>query len=63
MPTFFIGGDKDAVIASRLDTIDAVNALTPNYKGSVIIPGAGHWTQQEFPDEFNAAMMGFLKTL
>jgi uncharacterized heparinase superfamily protein len=45
------------------EIIDAVNALTPNYKGSVIIPGAGHWTQQEFPDEFNAAMMGFLKTL
>jgi pimeloyl-ACP methyl ester carboxylesterase len=63
MPTFFIGGDKDAVIASRLDTIDAVNGLTPNYKGSVIIPGAGHWTQQEMPDEFNVALMGFLKTL
>jgi pimeloyl-ACP methyl ester carboxylesterase len=51
------------VIASRLDTIDAVNGLTPNYKGSVIIPGAGHWTQQEMPDEFNVALMGFLKTL
>ena len=63
MPTFFIGGDKDAVIAPRLDTLDAVNGLTPNYKGSVIIPGAGHWTQQEMPDEFNAALMGFLQTL
>jgi len=29
----------------------------------VIIPVAGHWTQQEMPDEFNVALMGFLKTL
>jgi pimeloyl-ACP methyl ester carboxylesterase len=63
MPTFFIGGSKDGVIASRLDTIDATNSITPNYKGSVIIPEAGHWTQQEKPDEFNAALLGFLQTL
>jgi len=63
MPTFFIGGDKDGVIAARLDTLDAVNSLMPNYKGSVIIPGAGHWTQQEAPAEFNSALLGFLKSL
>jgi pimeloyl-ACP methyl ester carboxylesterase len=37
--------------------------LTPNYKGKVIIPGAGHWTQQEKPDEFNAALLAFLRSL
>ena len=63
MPTYFIGGDKDGVIASRIDTIDAMNSLTPNYKGKVIIPGAGHWTQQEKPDEFNAALLAFLRSL
>lgn len=63
MPTFFIGGDKDGVIATRLDTIDPTNAVTPNYKGSVLIPGAGHWTQQEKPAEFNAALIGFLSSL
>ena len=63
MPTFFIGGDKDMVIARTLDTVDATNGQTPNYKGSVIIPGAGHWTQQEKADEFNAALLGFLRTL
>ncbi|MFZ9443536.1 MAG: alpha/beta fold hydrolase, partial [Ilumatobacteraceae bacterium] len=54
---------KDGVIASRMDTIDPMNALTPNYKGKAIIPGAGHWTQQEKPDEFNAALLAFLRTL
>lgn len=63
MPTFFIGGSKDGVIAARLDTIDTVNAMSPNYKGSVIIPDAGHWTQQEKPTEFNEALLGFLRTL
>jgi pimeloyl-ACP methyl ester carboxylesterase len=28
-----------------------------------MIEGAGHWTQQEAPDEFNAALLGFLRTL
>lgn len=63
MPTFFIGGDKDGVIASRLETIDPINSLMPNYRGSVIIPGAGHWTQQEAPAEFNAALLGFLGSI
>ena len=54
---------KDAVIAARLDTIDAVNAMTPNYKGSVIIPGAGHWTQQEAPDQVNKILLDFLEKI
>jgi pimeloyl-ACP methyl ester carboxylesterase len=63
MPTFFIGGDKDMVIARNLDTVDATNGQTPNYKGSVIIPGVGHWTQQENPEAFNSALLGFLRSL
>jgi pimeloyl-ACP methyl ester carboxylesterase len=26
-----------------------------------MLPGCGHWTQQERPDEVNTAMLGFLK--
>jgi pimeloyl-ACP methyl ester carboxylesterase len=29
----------------------------------VLIPGCGHWTQQENPDEVNAELIGFLKGL
>jgi pimeloyl-ACP methyl ester carboxylesterase len=28
-----------------------------------VLPGCGHWTQQERPAEVNAAMVAFLKTL
>ena len=63
MPTFFIGGEKDGVIAGRPEYVDAMNGLLPDYRGKVIIPGAGHWTQQEAPGEFNEALLGFLRTL
>lgn len=63
MPSFFIGGEKDGVIAGRPEYVDGMNGLLPNYRGKVMIPGAGHWTQQEAPKEFNEALLGFLRTL
>jgi pimeloyl-ACP methyl ester carboxylesterase len=63
MPTAFIGGTKDAVIAGRPEYVEAMNALLPDYRGATMIEGAGHWTQQEAPEEFNAALLGFLRTL
>ena len=35
----------------------------PDFRGATMIEGAGHWTQQEKPDEFNAALLAFLATL
>jgi epoxide hydrolase A/B len=29
----------------------------------VMLPGCGHWTQQERPGEVNAALIEFLKAL
>ena len=63
MPSFFIGGEKDGVIAGRPEYVDSMNDLLPNYRGKVMIPGAGHWTQQEAPHAFNEALLGFLRTL
>ena len=40
-----------------------MQAVLPNYRGFTMIEGAGHWTQQEAPEAFNAALLGFLKTL
>lgn len=63
MPSYFIGGEKDGVIAGRPEYVDGMNGLLPNYRGKSMIPGAGHWTQQEAPEDFNAALLGFLKSL
>ena len=50
------------MIAARLDTIDETHAALPEYRGSILIDGAGHWTQQERPAEFNAALRELLNT-
>lgn len=63
MPAYFIGGENDGVIAGRPDYVDGMNGLLPDYRGKTMIPGAGHWTQQEAPEAFNEALLGFLASL
>ena len=38
-------------------------AFTPNLKKQMIIPGAGHWIQQERPAEVNQLLIEFLRSL
>jgi len=37
--------------------------FVPQLRESLMLPGCGHWTQQERPVEVNAAMLGFLRSL
>lgn len=62
-PALFIYGDRDGVIAMNPAGPEAMKQNVPNLRGLVKLPGAGHWTQQERPDEVNAAMIDFLKGL
>jgi pimeloyl-ACP methyl ester carboxylesterase len=34
-----------------------------DFRGTTIVPGAGHWVQQEAPTETNLALERFLETL
>jgi pimeloyl-ACP methyl ester carboxylesterase len=43
--------------------IERMEQSLPNFRGHTLIPGSGHWTQQETPAAFNAALLGFLDTL
>ncbi len=63
MPSTFIGGSRDGVIAQRLDSLDVAHARLPGYRGHTLIDGPGHWTQQEAPAEVNAALLAFLNGL
>ena len=63
MPTAFIGGTRDGVIAGRPEYVEAMHRLLPNYRGATMIEGAGHWTQQERPEEFNAALLRFVREI
>jgi pimeloyl-ACP methyl ester carboxylesterase len=62
-PTLFIAGDKDGVVDFLGNEIDAMKENVPNLRKKVILPGIGHWTQQENPAEVNRLLIEFLKTL
>ena len=45
------------------DMFEDPGAGCTDFRGSTIIPGVGHWVQQEAPAETNAALDAFLATL
>ena len=61
-PALFIAGERDAVIATPMGraALDKMEESVPNLRGKVLVPGAGHWIQQERPKEVNAALLAFL---
>jgi pimeloyl-ACP methyl ester carboxylesterase len=61
VPCLFIGGTADPVLTfTRADRASEV--ISGPYR-QVMIDGAGHWLQQERPDEVNAALLEFLNGL
>lgn len=64
-PSFFVGGERDLVraIIPGLDLYADPGAACADFRGSVILPGVGHWVQQEAPAETNAALERFVTTL
>jgi pimeloyl-ACP methyl ester carboxylesterase len=53
-------------------TLDPVNLMSPagimdghalDHRGNTFVDGAGHWVQQQAPDEVNAALLSFLGSL
>jgi len=64
MPSAFIGGDRDPVIRMMDATgVDRMREVLPGFRGATLLPGVGHWTQQEDPAGFNAALGSFLQGL
>jgi pimeloyl-ACP methyl ester carboxylesterase len=62
MPTMFIGGTHDAVIAGRTEILALMEGLG-DFRGSHLLEGAGHWTQQERPDEVNELLIEFCRSV
>ena len=65
VPTLFIAGEKDMVIAHATaeDLTRGMNRAVDDLRGVVLIPDIGHWVQQEAPEQTNVAMLKFLKEL
>lgn len=62
-PTLFIAGDRDGVLGFWGDEVEAMERTVPNLRRKLILPGVGHWTQQESPDAVNQALIEFLRGL
>jgi pimeloyl-ACP methyl ester carboxylesterase len=62
-PTLFIGGALDASTTWMADAIAAFPTTMPGLVGSHVLDGAGHWIQQERPDEVDALLTDWLGTV
>ena len=65
-PACFIAGDKDPAFngfGMVDDPIGRMRPAVPNLETAVVLPGCGHWTQQERPAEVNAALVPWLASL
>ena len=65
MPVCFIGGALDTIrdYVPGVDGYANPGAACDDFRGSTLIPGAGHWIQQEAPEETNTALLHFLEGL
>jgi pimeloyl-ACP methyl ester carboxylesterase len=61
VPAMFIGGTADPVL-SFMRPDRALELVTGRYR-EVLIDGAGHWLQQEKPDQVNELLLDFLSNL
>jgi pimeloyl-ACP methyl ester carboxylesterase len=60
-----VAGDHDLVLRFRgMDQLLAnLSKVIPGLRNTILLPGCGHWTQQERAADVNAAMIDFLRTL
>jgi pimeloyl-ACP methyl ester carboxylesterase len=65
VPALFMVGDRDMVMGFKgmEQLVPALKQFVPKLRDSVILPGCGHWTQQERAREVDAAMLKFLRSL
>jgi pimeloyl-ACP methyl ester carboxylesterase len=60
-PALFVTGSRDPV--QGFMPAEAMDGWVTDLRGVIRVGGAGHWVQQERPDEVNDAVVGFLRGL
>jgi pimeloyl-ACP methyl ester carboxylesterase len=63
VPALFIGGDRDGPTLMGRRAIERFDQTLPRLWRSEVLPGCGHWTQQEQPQAVNELLLGFLGSL
>jgi pimeloyl-ACP methyl ester carboxylesterase len=60
-PAGFLAGDREPVLAMLPGQLDSMRKATADLRVELSLPGAGHWIQQERPEETNQALIEFLR--
>lgn len=65
VPALYVAGDRDFVVAfPGTDQLLAnMKSLVPGLRKIQMLPGCGHWTQQERPNEVSALLVEFIQAL
>jgi pimeloyl-ACP methyl ester carboxylesterase len=64
-PAAFVAGELDGVrnFIPGVDVFSYAPNACADFRGSTLIPGVGHWVQQEAPEATNAALTEFVRSL
>ncbi|WP_228491431.1 alpha/beta fold hydrolase, partial [Pseudomonas aeruginosa] len=60
-PLLFIAGELDGVLTMAGEEYEALDINARQLIGKELIPGAGHWIQQERPDHVNQLLLNFVE--
>jgi pimeloyl-ACP methyl ester carboxylesterase len=60
-PTLFVGGTDDLVYEFARAGVDNLEKSVPNLWRKVLLPGVGHWTEQEAPEDVKKNFIEFLQ--
>lgn len=57
-PALFLTGERDPV--RRFMPAQAMDGWVTDLRASIVVPGAGHWVNQEAPEQVNDALLAWL---
>ncbi len=60
-PSLFLTGELDPV--RNFMPAEAMNGWVTDLRAQIVVDGAGHWVQQQAPQDVNAALLDFLREL
>jgi len=63
VPALYVAGERDIIAVAFREAIARQSVFVPKLRPAVMLPGCGHWTQQERASEVNAAMIDFLRQI
>jgi len=63
VPALYMVGDRDLVLRNPLlaSLVENLHHVLPTLRQKIVLPGCGHWTQQERPEEVSTALIRFFQ--